>query len=102
MALNYYVWYRVERDEPETETVIRAMISRASCRAGVAGRLLKKRDEPRLWMEVYEGVAETLDFDTLLAQKADEFDVAMFIDGVRRVECFRDDQVVPATCGVKP
>jgi hypothetical protein len=98
--VNYYVWYRVERDEPDTEILVRAMMARVGCRAGVAGRLLKKRDEPRLWMEVYENVADSLDFERLLAQKADEFDVGMFIDGARRVECFLDGAAVAPSCGL--
>lgn len=96
--MNYYVWYRVERDEAETETLIRAMMARVGCRARVSGRLLRKRGEPRLWMEVYEGVPDGLDFERLLAQKADEFDLGMFIDGARRVECFLDGEAVAPTC----
>jgi hypothetical protein len=98
--MNVYVWYRVERDEAETETAIRAMMARVGCRAGVAGRLMKKQGEPRLWMEVYEGVADAAAFTRILDEKAEAYDVGMFIDGPRRVECFMDTGVIPTTCGI--
>lgn len=86
--MDYFVWYRVERDEPDTELLVRTMMARVACRAGIAPRLLRKRDEAGLWMEIYEGVADDLDFESLLAQKADEFDLGMLIDGARHVEAF--------------
>ena len=88
MSFSYFVWYRVRADERETETVIRHMMARLACRSGVAGRLLKKREEPRLWMEVYEGVGDPVGFERLLAQAVAEFDVEMFCDDSRHGECF--------------
>lgn len=96
--MNFYVWYRVEQDDKETETAVRGMMARMACRSGVGGQLLKKRDEPRLWMEVYRDVADPEGFQRLMAQKADEFDLGMFIDGERRVEIFQADWSTPPTC----
>lgn len=91
MASSLYVWYRVTGEAGEAETAIRSMLARLACRTGVAGRLLKKLDEPGLWMEVYEGIGDRAGFLPRLAQAADEFDVAMFIDGNRREEWFAED-----------
>jgi hypothetical protein len=88
VSFSYYVWYRVRADERETETVIRYMMARLACRSGVTGRLLKKREEARLWMEVYEGVADPAAFERLLAQAVAEFDVEMFCADSRHGECF--------------
>ena len=96
--MNFYVWYRVEKDDPDTETAVRSMMARLACRSGVAGQLLKKRDEPRLWMEVYRDVADPQGFERLMAQKADEYDLGMFIDGSRRVEAFQEDWSTTPTC----
>lgn len=86
---HYYIYYRVsEYDAAEAETLVRSMLARLACRSGVAGRLLKKRNEPGLWMEVYEEVNEPERFERLLDQAVDEFDVGMFIDGPRKTECF--------------
>jgi len=88
VSFSYYIWYRVRADERETETVIRHMMARLACRSGIAGRLLKKREEPRLWMEVYEGIIDPAGFERLLARAVDEFDVEMFCDDSRHGECF--------------
>jgi len=98
LVFNYYVWYRVAEDEGAADVAIRTMMARLGCRAGVAGRLLRKRDEPGLWMEVYEGVADAEAFERSLAQALDEFDVEMFLDGPRRTECFIADTPIPAAC----
>ena len=88
MSFSYFIWYRVRADERETETVIRHMMARLACRSGVSGRLLKKRGEAQLWMEVYEEVADPEGFERLLAQAVDEFDVEMFCADSRHTECF--------------
>ncbi|MCP5278765.1 MAG: DUF4936 family protein [Thiobacillus sp.] len=100
--MHIYVWYRVEKDDRDTENAVRGMMARLACRSGVAGRLLKKRDEPRLWMEVYAGVADQDGFERLMAQKVDEFDLGMFIDGERRVEAFSEDWCATPTCATHP
>lgn len=98
MNHGYYVWYRVMTDDRDTETAIRGMMARLACRTGTPGRLLKKRGEPGLWMEVYEGIADPDAFARRMLQVVDEYDVEMFIDGARHVECFVDTAAVPAAC----
>jgi hypothetical protein len=100
VSFSFYIWYRVERDELETASVIRGMMARLACRTGITGRLLKKHDEPRLWMEVYEGVSDRERFQARLIQTVDELDVAMFIDGTRHAECFLDEGAVAPSCTV--
>ncbi len=99
MAYTYCVWYRVTDDGPDTETVLRRMMARLACRTGIRGELMKKRDEPRLWMELYQGVTDAHGFESCLAQAADEYDVAMFVADARRVECFRTQAAVSPACG---
>ncbi len=93
---SYFIWYRVNQDDRDTELAIRSMMSRLACRSGSAGILLKKRDEARLWMETYSNVADTTRFEHLLRQAVDEFDIEMFIDGNRTMECFLAGDTVPA------
>ncbi|MEW5787368.1 MAG: DUF4936 family protein [Pseudomonadota bacterium] len=99
---DYYVWYRVGQADRDTETAVRSMMGRLACRSGISGRLLKKRDEPRLWMEAYPGVADPARFERLMAQVLDELDVEMFLDGPRRMEVFLPDDPVPAACTAAP
>lgn len=95
---SYFIWYRVVRDDHDTEIVIRSMMSRLACRSGVVGKLLKKRDEAGLWMELYAEVSDAEPFERLLGQAVDEFDVEMFIDGRRCTECFIASEALPAAC----
>ncbi len=87
---HYYIYYRVKDNDTETETQVRAMQARLACRSGISGHLLKRRDDPHTWMEIYENVADSIDFEQQLARAVSEFDVEMFLagDGRRMVECF--------------
>lgn len=89
---NVYVYYRVDaRHEAAAESPIRAMMARMTCRAGVTAQLLKKRDEPLLWMESYAGVVDPDAFSSELARAVDECKLGTFIHGVRHLECFACD-----------
>lgn len=101
MRYTYCVWYRVSDDDPDTERVVRSLMARLACRTGVAGQLMRKRDEPRLWMELYAGVSEPDAFEAALRALADAYDVDMFLSGERRIECFVEDARVAARCGAE-
>ncbi|GBL46121.1 hypothetical protein SFMTTN_1933 [Sulfuriferula multivorans] len=90
---HYYIYYRVKDDDAETETRIRAMQARLACRSNISGRLLKRRDDSSTWMEIYENVADSNNFEHQLARAVSEFDVDMFLtgDGRRVIECFVGD-----------
>lgn len=89
MSTHYYVWYRVQAgSEAAAETAVRGMQARLACRSGVAGRLLKKRDTPETWMEIYENVAEPKGFERQMQELVERYDVEMFLDGGRHAECF--------------
>lgn len=102
MSASYFIWYRVHADQvgvaSDAESVVRAMMGRLACRAGVVGRLLKKRDEPATWMEVYEGVGDGALFERELARAVDEYDVEMFCVDRRHTECFLSGAAIPAAC----
>ena len=90
---HYYIYYRVADDDTETETQVRAMQARLACRSGVSGHLLKRRDDSSTWMEIYENVADSINFEHQLTCAVSEFDVDMFLagDGRRVIECFVGD-----------
>ena len=91
MALCYYVYYRVTQPQP-AGVAVRGMQSELLVRSGVRGRLLTKRDEPGLWMEVYEGVNDAPAFEAEL----DSLIAAMKLEGFlapgsrRQTECFEE------------
>ncbi len=91
MALFYYVYYRVTQPQ-QAGVAVRGMQSELLVRSGVRGRLLTKRDEPGLWMEVYEGVNDAPAFEAEL----DRLIAAMKLEGFlapgsrRHTECFEE------------
>ena len=91
MPYAYYIYYRVAPEKAEScEMRILELMSALKERAGVAGRLLKKRSEPLLWMEVYENVRDDAKFELELKQAAADLKLAECLQesSPRRLECF--------------
>jgi Domain of unknown function (DUF4936) len=90
-AVSYFIYYRVA---PGRESAARDHVEhlRASLlqSTGVRGRLMSKRGEPNLWMEVYEAVHDSASFQRALelALSEIEFDTLLADGSQRRVECF--------------
>lgn len=68
MTVGYYVYYRVAPAQSEQAARVVALLQADVCsRTGVSGRLLRRRDDPTTWMEIYEGVSDEQGFDASLA-----------------------------------
>ena len=94
MALSYYIYYRVQPEKAKSAApVIRELISAVRKATGVTGRLLSKRGEANLWMEVYEDVADDAKFEWEIADAAGRLKVQDFLlpGSSRYVECFHGD-----------
>ena len=93
MPVAFYVYYRID---PAAADAVRKRIDtlfdRLEQRCGVRGRLLSKRGEPHLWMEVYEGVTDAGGFESALQAEAAALGLdALLLAGNRRaVEAFED------------
>ena len=93
MAYSYYVYYRVNRDRAAAaEKAVLQLLDAVKQATGVAGRLLTKRSEPALWMEVYENVRDDAKFESELASAVARLKLAEFLQAetTRRVECFEN------------
>jgi hypothetical protein len=91
MAYSYYVYYRIAPERAENcETRVLQLFSTVKETTGIAGRLLKKRSEPLLWMEVYENVRDDAKFELALEQATLQLQLGECLqEGAgRRVECF--------------
>ena len=91
MPHSYYIYYRVEPEiVSAAEQRIRELFGAVERTTGVAGRLLKKRGEPHLWMEIYENVADDSRFEQELAQAAGNLKAAEVLQAGsgRHIECF--------------
>jgi uncharacterized protein DUF4936 len=89
--VSYFVYYRVA---PGGEPLARERVSRLQAKLaaaiGVRGRLMTKRGEPDLWMEVYEAVSDPARFEHALEGAVDEFQLFQILvpGSLRHVECF--------------
>jgi hypothetical protein len=91
VSCSYYIYYRVNAEKAaECVPRIRELIAAVEKATGIRGRLLKKRGEPLLWMEVYEQVNDEAHFEWELADIADQFKVKEYLeaDTTRHCECF--------------
>jgi len=93
MPCSYYIYYRVDPAKTAvSEPRIRALLKDVRKATGISGRLMKKRGEPNLWMEVYENVAEEAKFEWELATAVDHLKVQeLLAPGTpRHIEIFED------------
>lgn len=92
MPYSYYIYYRVDGDRAEAcESRIGVLLEAVEKATGIKGRLLKKRGEPLLWMEVYENVDEEAQFEWELADVADRLKIqdCLQANTSRHTECFK-------------
>lgn len=88
-----FVYYRLRADSADAAAQRVAALFEALAAAGLPrGRLLRRCDDPLLWMEVYEAVTDP----PLLAQRLEAiaealaFAQVLAAGGSRTVECFED------------
>jgi hypothetical protein len=90
-----YVYYRVRPDALDrAQALSRTLLDRIAQRLRVRGRLLRRCDEPALWMEIYESVADPAGLQATLEEECTRLDfVAVLLPGeVRHCECFVEMQ----------
>lgn len=91
MAYSYYIYYRVGTAQAEPcEARVLELFSAVKQSTNVAGRLLKKRSDPLLWMEVFENVRDDAKFELELERAALELKIGACLQegSTRRTECF--------------
>lgn len=93
MPCSYYIYYRVDPAKAEaSERRIGELIERMRKATGVSARLMKKRNEPNLWMEIYENVSDEAKFEWELAEAVDHLKIQeLLLPGTpRHIECFEE------------
>jgi hypothetical protein len=81
---HYYVWYRVAGDPVAARAAVDGLLAHLFLHAGVTGRVLVRRDDPRTWMEIYEHVADVPLFERELAAGVARHDVTRWTEGGTR------------------
>ena len=68
--MNYYVYYKVEPGRvEELHRSVQILFSVVEKQFGVHGRLMRRRDDPTTYMEVYEDVEDERGFEALLERE---------------------------------
>ena len=91
MAYSFYIYYRVDPARASAcEPRIRELFAAVRKATGVEGRLMRKRGESNLWMEIYLNVTDDASFEWELAEAAGRLNVQEFLlpGTPRHVECF--------------
>lgn len=93
MAWSYYIYYRVDAAQAGTcAAAVQKLLSAVQKHTGIQGRVLKKRNEPLLWMEIYEPVADETQFEWELAEAvaASGINALLQAGSARHIECFSE------------
>ena len=93
MAWSYYIYYRVDATQQAAAAAgARKVLDAVHRSTGITGRLLKKRNEALLWMEIYEGVGDGAKFEWALAEAVAGSGIAAALQpgSVRHIECFAE------------
>lgn len=84
MTCSYYIYYRSRHPERELAAIVGEMQAALARETGVAGRLMRRADDPSTWMEVYEAVTDAADFEQRLAAAVARFALERLLDGQAR------------------
>lgn len=90
MSLSLFVYYRVSAPDSTVRARVDALQSDVFAATGVRGRLLRRRDDPTTWMEIYEPVADAVAFEQSLdaALARHGFSALLAAGDVRHTERF--------------
>jgi Domain of unknown function (DUF4936) len=90
VTCSYFIYYRAAGAEGELRAAVGAMQQALAQETGVAGRLMRRADDPTTWMEVYESVGDVSGFERSLAAAVARFAVERLLaaDARRHVERF--------------
>ena len=68
--MNYYVYYKVEAGRvAQLRPRVEALFKKVQEQFDVQGRLMRRRDDPTTYMEVYEDVKDEGGFEALLERE---------------------------------
>ncbi|HRH71978.1 MAG TPA: DUF4936 family protein [Zoogloea sp.] len=88
---HYYIYYPVRMGmEADLARELYNLQAEIQAHTGVAGRFLRKADDPWTWMEIYEDVIDFPAFDTVLARAVARHGIERFVEagGRRHIERF--------------
>ena len=88
---HYYIYYPVRIGlEADLARALYNAQAELQAQTGIAGRVLRKADDPWTWMEIYVNVTDVPAFDAALEQAIEHHGLLRFVDegGRRHTERF--------------
>jgi hypothetical protein len=87
---NYYIYYRSLASDDQVRDAVRAMQTTLARAVGVQGRLLRRQDGSTTWMEIYENISDSEQFERQLDAAVEHFGLRSLLspDSERHVERF--------------
>ena len=78
---HYYIYYpvRIGLEADLTRALYNAQ-AEPQAQPGIAGRVLRKADDPWTWMEIYENVTDVAAFDAALEDVIERHGLPRFVD----------------------
>ena len=84
-----YVYYRIAPEQAVAAArAVETLLAMLAPHCATPPRYLTRCDEPELWMEVYEGIADFTSFTRHIAEAIHVLGYNRFIEGERHVESF--------------
>lgn len=85
-----YVYYRVlPTQASQVLAAVTAVMDELRDRTGIAGRLTRRRDDADMWMEIYDGIADSVAFERELSAALSRHGMAHWLAGdARKTEVF--------------
>jgi hypothetical protein len=90
-VVSFYIYYRVAAERAVlARRQIDSLQDQLAQSTGIRGRLMTKRGEPTLWMEIYEDVPDAAPFEHALLAAVHELriDELLVAGTARHLECF--------------
>ncbi len=92
MRVDYFIYYRIDAEhEAVLPAAVASMQAALHAATGISGSVRRRLDDPRTWMEVYEGVSDLYTFEVELGSHVQRHGLLDFLpaDGARHMERFR-------------
>ena len=95
---SFYVYYRIaEENAAAARRAVMTLFAELRTGTGVSGRLVRRRDDPLMWMEIYERVPDDGKFESALISSAAQRDLERLVaaGSSRKTEIFVSDALDP-------
>jgi hypothetical protein len=79
--MNYYVYYKITPGQADSvRLAAQSLFRKVENECGVRGRLMRRRDDPATYMEVYEDVTDEPAFEALLEREGKASGIARHLE----------------------